>query len=110
MPSIWGNAVGLTTIKEWFAKFKKGEFDLEDKSRVGRPKETLADDLQALLDEDDSQSKRELGRLLNVDQTTILRNLKAMGKVQIETRWVPHKLTERQKCDNEYLHVSFWPS
>ena len=33
------NAVRLTTIKKWFYKFKKGEFDLEDKSRVGRPKE-----------------------------------------------------------------------
>jgi len=97
MQAYGENAVGLTTIKEWFFKFKKGEFNLEDKPRVDRPKETSADDLQALLDEDDSQSTRELGRLLNVDHITILRNLKAMGKVQIGTRWVPHKLTERQK-------------
>ena len=42
------NAVGLTTIKEWFSKFKESEFDLEDKLRVGRQKETSAGDLQAL--------------------------------------------------------------
>jgi len=96
------NSVGLTTIKEWFSKFKKGEFDLKDKPRVGRPKETSADDLQALLDEDDSQLRRELDRLLN----TILRNLKAMGKVQIGTRWVLHKLTERQKFDRMNICMS----
>jgi len=71
------NAVGLTTIKEWFSKFKKSEFELEDKPRVGRPKETEADDLQVLLDEDDFQLTRELDRLLNIDYSTILRNLKA---------------------------------
>jgi len=60
-------------------QIQKGEFELEDKPRVGRPKETSADDLQTLLDEDDSQSTRELGRLLNVDHSTILRNLKAIN-------------------------------
>ena len=79
---------------------------MEDKPKVGRLKETSADDLQALLDEDDSQSTRELGRLLNVDLTTILGNLKAMEKVQIRTRWIPHKLTERQKCDRMNICMS----
>ena len=78
---MWGKCGWLTTVIEWFSKFKKVEFDLEDKPRVGRLKETSADDLQALLDKDDSQSMRELSRLLNVVHTTILRNLKAMGKV-----------------------------
>ena len=54
------NAIRLTRIKEWFSKFKKGELKLEDKQIIiiGRPKKTAADDLQALLDEDDSQSTR----------------------------------------------------
>ena len=76
---------------------------MEDKPRLGRRKETSADNVQALLDEDDSQSTRELGRLLNGDHTTILRNLKAM---EIWTRWVPHKLTERQKCDRMNICMS----
>jgi len=29
-----------------------------------------------------------------------------MGKVQIETRWVPHKLIERQKCDRMNICIS----
>ena len=61
MQAYGENAVGLTTIKKWISKFKNGEFDLEDKPRVCRPKETQAEDLQALLDEDDSKSMRELG-------------------------------------------------
>jgi len=34
--ACWQDAVGLTTIKEWFSKFEKGKFGLEDKPRVGR--------------------------------------------------------------------------
>ena len=63
------SAFGLITVKEWLSKFKKGELKLEHKPRVNRPKEAAADDLQAILD----------------DHYTILRNLKAMGKVQIGT-------------------------
>jgi len=88
-------------------QIQKGEFDLENIPRVGRPKETSGDVLQALLDEDDFQSMRKFSRLLNVDHTTILRILKAKVKVQIGTRCVPHKLTERQKCDRMNICMSF---
>lgn len=30
------NIVALTWIKEWFSKFKKNDFELEDKQRSGR--------------------------------------------------------------------------
>ena len=39
------DSVGLTTIKEWYAKFKKGEFNLEDQPRSGRPKEMEDEEL-----------------------------------------------------------------
>ena len=61
------NVVDLKTIKESISKFKKGEFELEDKPRIGRPKETAAGDFQGLLYEDFYKSTRKLDRLLNVD-------------------------------------------
>ena len=42
------SAVGLTTIKEWFSKFKKDEFELEGRPRVCQLKEIAANDLQSL--------------------------------------------------------------
>ena len=34
------NAADISTIKKWFKKFRKGDFDLNDKTRSGGPQET----------------------------------------------------------------------
>ncbi|GFV61385.1 mariner Mos1 transposase [Trichonephila clavipes] len=54
-------------------------------------------DLQALLEEDDGQTQEHLAEQLNVDQSTVSRRLKAMGKKKKVRRWVPHKLTDLQQ-------------
>ncbi|GFX76382.1 mariner Mos1 transposase [Trichonephila clavipes] len=53
-------------------------------------------ELQALLDEDDGQTQEHLAEQLNVDQSTVSRRLKTMGKIKVG-RWVPHELTDRQQ-------------
>ena len=47
-----------------------------------------------LLEEDPRQSTRELANKLQVDQSTVLRRLHAIGKINRVGKWVPHKLTE----------------
>ena len=57
----YGDAALSERSREWFQKFKNGEFDVEDKERSGRPKDT---ELEALLDEDSCQTQKELAYLL----------------------------------------------
>jgi len=38
------------SCREWFQKFKNGEFDVKDKERSGRPKVYEDAELEALLD------------------------------------------------------------
>lgn len=93
--SVYGEgAVGSSTCREWFIKFKNGDFDLSDKPRSGRPLELQPDDLQMLLDEDDAQSSVQLAKRLNVDHSTVLRRLHEMGKILKEGKWIPHELSE----------------
>ena len=40
----------MREIREWFQKFKNGEFDVEDKERSGRPKVYEDAELEALLE------------------------------------------------------------
>jgi len=47
--------------------------------------------LQALLDEDDTQSQKMLAEQLGVSQAAISMRLHAMGKVQKIEKWVPHE-------------------
>lgn len=88
------NIVAENTCSNWFAKFRSGDFDINDKPRSGRPQETKDDELQALLDEDSAQTQEELAEQLGVTQKTISNHLHAMGKIQKLGKWVPHELTE----------------
>ena len=47
------------SCREWFHKFKNGEFDMEDKERSKRPKVYEDAELEALLDQDSSQTQGE---------------------------------------------------
>lgn len=84
------------TCNNWFQRFKTGDFDLEDKERSGAPKKFEDADLQELLDENATQTQKELAIELNVDRTTIGKRLHAMGKIRKLGRWVPHELSENQ--------------
>ena len=48
------------TCQKWFARFKIGDFGLEDEERPGQPKKFEGEELEALLDEDCCQTQEEL--------------------------------------------------
>ena len=48
------------TCQKWFARFKSGDFGLEDEERRGQPKKFEDEELEALLDEDCCQTQEEL--------------------------------------------------
>jgi len=53
-------------------------------------------ELQALLDEDDSQTQKQLSEQLSVSQQAVSNRLREIGKIQKVVRWVPYELNERQ--------------
>lgn len=87
--------VSKTTCKEWFQRFRTGDFNTADRDRGKPPKKFEDQELQELLEEDPSQSLQELGTLLDVDASTVCRRLHAMGMVQKKGTWVPHDLQEK---------------
>ena len=52
-------ALSEISCREWFQKFKNGEFDVEDKECSGRPKVYEDAELEALLNEDSCQTQKE---------------------------------------------------
>ncbi|KAG5315313.1 MOS1T transposase, partial [Pseudoatta argentina] len=65
------NALSDTTCRDWFRRFKNNDFELEDKERSGAPKNFQDKELEQLLDEDPSQTLSELGKILQVDESTL---------------------------------------
>ena len=51
--------------------------------------------MEALLDEDPSQTQNELAESLGVDHTTVSKRLKALGMIQKQGNWVPYELKPR---------------
>lgn len=84
------------SCREWFQRFKSGDFGLEDKERPGQPKKFEDAELQALLDENSCRTQKELALELGVHETTIGKRLHAMGKIRKLGKWVPHQLNEQQ--------------
>ena len=75
---IYGEAaLSDRSCREWFRKFEKGEFDIEDKERSGRPKVYEDVELEALLDRDSCQTQEQLARTLKVNQQAFSHPLKS---------------------------------
>ena len=71
--------------------------DTEKDKEHGKPHKKFEDvELQALLDEDDSQTQNRLAEQLGVDQQAVFNRLREMGKIQNTNRWVPQELNARQ--------------
>ena len=71
--------IGKSTARKWFAKFKNGNFDIDNTPCSRRPFEFDEDHFKALLKEESHQTSRELAEKMNCDQKTILNHLYSMG-------------------------------
>ena len=81
------NAFGPGTTNErtaqwWFKKFRRGDEDLEDDERNGRPSDVDNDQLRALVEANPRTTVRELASELGVTYTTICSHLKEIGKTK----------------------------
>ncbi|GBP23950.1 Mariner Mos1 transposase [Eumeta japonica] len=72
-------ALSERTCREWFQKFKNGDFDAEDKYCSGRPNIYEDAELEELLEEYSSQTQKEFALTLRVTQQTVSHSLKSLG-------------------------------
>ncbi|GFW52894.1 mariner Mos1 transposase [Trichonephila clavipes] len=89
---------GVLTVRQcqnWFAKFRSGNFDVEDAPRSGRPVEADKDVIKALVDANRRITIREIRLRLNLSNSTVYDHLKGLGLSSKLDVWVPHVLTER---------------
>ena len=69
------NAIGESTERKWFARFKKYHFDISDTSHSGRPSGFDEDCLNTLILNDPCYCTGELANVMNCDHSTIMRHL-----------------------------------
>jgi len=92
---IYGDdALTERVCQKWFAKFRSGDFDVNDAPRSGRPTEINSSDVKAIIDENPFQSVREIAATLNISHTSVENHLRQLGYVFRDNVWMPHELTE----------------
>ncbi|EGI70038.1 Mariner Mos1 transposase, partial [Acromyrmex echinatior] len=82
------------SCREWFRRFKDGDFNVEDKPRSGQSKKFEDKELEALLEENQNQTQEELAESLGVTQAVSAR-LRTMGIIEKQGNWVPYELKPR---------------
>lgn len=87
-------ALSETCCRDWFRKFKSGEYDLQDKPRPGQPKLFEDEYFEKMLTTDPCQTSKTLAKMTNMHKTTICRRLHAMGYKPRCGDYVPHKLKD----------------
>ena len=93
LSSTYGEAaLSERTCREWFQRFKSGDFDVQDWHGIG--KENISEDteFEAFLAEYSCQTWQELTESAGVTQQAISKRLKAMGIIQKRGNWVPYEL------------------
>ncbi|UYV75101.1 SIM2 [Cordylochernes scorpioides] len=98
LEEVYGDhALRKSQCYRWFKKFQSGDFELDNVPR-GKPPQKFEDaELQALLDEDSTQTQKKLAKQFQVSQGAVSLRLNSLGMTQKLSRWVPHELSERQQ-------------
>ena len=103
LESVYGAyAPKKSTCMDWLEKLRSGNWNVDNLEDLpGRGRRSHVDDerLKALVEEDPKMTCRELSTLLNRSVCTIHEHLKLVGKVNKRGRWVPHRLTDKNKQD-----------
>ena len=86
----------MITYRDWFRRFKSGDFDRKDEEFPGQPKKLEDEDLKALLDKDHLQIFKQLSDTFNVTEMAVSKRLHNLRLGQKAGNWLPHELSERQ--------------
>ena len=99
--AVYGEgAVTDWTCQKWFAKFRAGDFSLDDVPRLGGPIEVDNDQIKTTIENNQRYTMWETADVLKISKSSAENHLHQLGYVHHFDVWVPHKLRERNLLDH----------
>ena len=92
--------------KNQFAKFRAGDFSLDDAPRSGRPVEVDSDQIETLIKNNKCYIMWEIADILKISKSSIENHLHQLDYVNRFDVWVPHMLSEKNLLD-QYFCMQF---
>lgn len=62
-------------VKQWFARFRNGDFNLKDRKRSGRPRTVDDDQITTVVDANQHLTIRKMSHMLNVNVGAVHKHL-----------------------------------
>ena len=98
--AVYGEgAVTDQMCQKWFAKFRAGDFSLDDAPRSGRPVEVDNDQIETLIENNQCYAAWEIANILKISKSSIENHLHQLGYVNHFDVWVPHKFNDKNLLD-----------
>ena len=94
--------------RNWFDKFRSGDFPLKDEPRSGRPNEDDDDQIKAIIESDRHVTVQKIEEMLRIPKLTIDRHIQCLGLVKKLDIWIPRELKEihsRKRINACDLHL-----
>lgn len=97
------NALGRSTVFDWYKRLKDGRTELEDYDRSGRPSTSVNDSnierVRDIINTDRRLTIREISDDLGLSYGTVQRILTdKLGMTRVAAKFVPKLLSDEQKC------------
>ena len=80
--------------RNWFHKFRSGDFPLKDEQRSARPIEVNDDQIKAIIETDCHVTVQVVEGMLKIPKSTINRHIQRLELVKKLDIWIPHELKE----------------
>ena len=82
--------------QKWFAKFRAGDFLLDNAPRSGRAVEVDRDQIETLIENNQCYTTQETADILKISKSSIENHLHQLGYVHRFDVLIPHKLSEKK--------------
>ena len=95
--AVYGeSAVIDRTCEKWFAKFRAGDFSLDDAPWSGRPVEVDSDQIETIIENNQHYTTWEIVDVLKISKSSAENHLHQLGYVNRLDVWVSRKLSEKK--------------
>ena len=90
------DVLSIRRAQHWFDRFKNGNLELDDLSRLGRLLEVGVDHLKQLIEQDPRLTSQCLAEQLGCSHTAVETHLNELGKTWRYGVWILHQLSPHQ--------------
>ena len=112
------HAPSYTTVKNWVAQFKRGDFSTCDVPRPGRPKTTttpeIIDQIHELILEDRRISAKSKSEQVDISRERVGSIIhEDLGMRKLSAKWVPkclNAIQKRQRCQSSEQLLEIFPA